>query len=55
MSEKLYSIKESTMTNMADTIRQITGTTGPITGEEVSDYVVANLPNSENLDEVLED
>ena len=55
MPEKLYSIKESAMVNMADTIRQITGTTGPITGEEIGSYVVTNLPNSENLDEVLED
>lgn len=55
MPEKLYSIKESAMVNMADTIRQITGTTGPITGEEIGNYVVTNLPNSENLDEVLED
>lgn len=46
MAKKLYSIEESTMTNMANTIRQVTGTTGPLTGEEVSDYVVANLPNS---------
>ena len=55
MPEKLYSIKESAMTNMANTIRQITGTTGPITGDEIGNYVVTNLPNSENLDEVLED
>lgn len=55
MPEKLYSIKESAMVNMADTIRQITGTTGPITGEEIGNYITTNLPNSENLDEVLED
>jgi hypothetical protein len=55
MPEKLYSIKESAMTNMADTIRQLTGATGPITGEEIGSYIATNLPNSENLDEVLED
>ena len=46
MSEKLYSIKESTMTAMADTIREITGTTGSISGDEIANYVVTNLPNS---------
>jgi hypothetical protein len=46
MPEKLYSIKESTMTAMADTVRQITGSSGTITGDEIGDYVVTNLPNS---------
>ena len=46
MSEKLYAIKESTMTNLADTIRTITGSTDPMSGDEISSYVVENLPNS---------
>ena len=57
MSEKLYAIKESTMAAIAASLRNVAGTTEPISGDEISSYVTTTLPTAilENLDEVISD
>ena len=43
MGNKIYSVKETTMTNLANNIRAITGTTGEIKGDSLFQQVEDSL------------